>query len=32
MADAEEKKLQAKYRKEWLELKHLLIAKHFSGE
>ena len=32
MDDAHEKKLQAKYVKEWLGLKHLLIAKHFSGQ
>ena len=32
MGDAQEKKLQAKYAKEWLELKHLLIGKHFAGK
>ena len=31
MAGAEEAKLQAKYAKEWLDLKHLLISKHFAG-
>ena len=32
MGDDHEEKLQAKYAKEWLELKHLLVGKHFSGE
>ena len=31
MADAEEAQLQAKYAKDWQELKHLLVSKHFSG-
>jgi hypothetical protein len=31
MGKEDEEKLQAKYSKQWKDLKHLLLAKHFSG-